>query len=898
MASDAVSANTVARSYSDTVINTVKNDTMLNANIYDINQYIENIKKKYISEDDLTLSMGIFGYLGDVNSNALQNAVSMAAEYSNEAIPIKAKFEKNVISHALSLGINKIYSEPSTMNAMLIFYENELILNTVNDTFRLDREVKIMVGDYEFHIPYDLIIKRILLPTGDYVYTGMYDTTQVNPIITRNSKDVDPYLKPTIKSEIDGQPVIMCLVELRQYEFSTIHKTIVTSNPLESKMMQFEFDNQLAGFDVDVKEYGNPVRKLKPVYNGLNTDGVNDFCNYTFIDSSTIRIMFDNASYLPTANTEVTVNLYTSQGSKGNIKYKDTIYFRVNSSNINYDRLNLLVVPTAEAQYGLDKKSISDLKKLIPKEALARGSVTNSTDINNYFNTIADEDNKIFFFKKMDNPLSRLYYAFLLMDTTTNIIPTNTIPVECIRRDFDNISDSNYILTAGNSIKYDGKTNASVVYNVSKDELKKISNESFLYMNPFMCIINKKPLYVSYYLNIMDVSKILEFTYVNQDSKVQFITNNMNWKRSYLTKRDTYVCDISILQNIQSNIGIIHRDDPYDPNKITGADLKVIAVFYSDDKYQVPYRWAEAKFVNYDESSYSFDYRFELNTDNKIDKNVRLKVNDVHEMKAAADKFEPGYMLNNMPMKIFVYCKNVFEYDAGRNKTEEYFADGFLNGYSLTNEYTVKYGIDFLYNYSDLIESVIKIKKQDNGQISYYIDRVPVIGYDYVNTEDKIQSFINELEKKRIHILDCLEVLEDSFGIDIKFFNTYGPSKIFYIENSVPINRVNLSLKFKIKLLTASDKYIIDYIKNDIRKYIEDKSKITDVHIPNIITYITQKYADSITYFEFLDFNGYGPGYQHIYRKDESIVGKIPEFLNINSTNTEDNKLDISIIIA
>lgn len=72
MASDAVSANTVARSYSDTVINTVKNDTMLNANIYDINQYIENIKKKYISEDDLTLSMGIFGYLGDVNSNTLQ----------------------------------------------------------------------------------------------------------------------------------------------------------------------------------------------------------------------------------------------------------------------------------------------------------------------------------------------------------------------------------------------------------------------------------------------------------------------------------------------------------------------------------------------------------------------------------------------------------------------------------------------------------------------------------------------------------------------------------------------------------------------------------------------------------------------------------------------------------
>ena len=127
-----------------------------------------------------------------------------------------------------------------------------------------------------------------------------------------------------------------------------------------------------------------------------------------------------------------------------------------------------MVIPTTDSQYGVDKKSIADLKKLIPKEALARGSVTNSTDINNYFNTIDDEDNKLFFFKKMDNPLARLYYAFVLMDSPTNIIPTNTISIEAIRRDFDNISNSNYILTAGNLIKYDGKSNATIAYQATK----------------------------------------------------------------------------------------------------------------------------------------------------------------------------------------------------------------------------------------------------------------------------------------------------------------------------------------------------------------------------------------------------------------------------------------------
>lgn len=897
MASDAVSVNRTLRSYSETILNTVENDTLLNANIYDVHQYISNIQKRYIPEDDITLSMGIFGYLNDVNSNALQNAVTMAAEYSNEAIPIKAKFEKNVISHALMLGIDKVFAEPAAMQVMFIFYEDELILNTISDTFRFDREVKVMIGDFEFHLPYDLIVKRIELPNGDYIYTAMYDTTMVNPIITRNSTDVDPYLKPTIRSKIDGRDVVMMLVELRQYEFTKFYKKIITSNPLESKMLQFEFDNQLAGFDIDVKEYGKPLKKLKPVYNGLNTDAVTNFCSYTYIDSSTIRVMFDSTSYLPTMNTDVTVNLYTCKGSNGNISYKDSIYFRVSSDNTNYDRLNLLVVPVADAQYGVDKKSIADLKKLIPKEALARGSVTNSTDINNYFNTIDDEDNKLFFFKKMDNPLSRLYYAFVLMDTDTNIIPTNTIPLESIRRDFDNISDSNYILTAGNIIQYDGNGSASILYNASNRDIEEARKTKFLYMNPFMCIINKKPLYVSYYMNIMDVDRYLEFSYVNQDSKVQFIANKIHWQRHYLSERNTYALDIAIMQNIQSDIGIVRRDDEYDPNKVTGADLKVLLVLYSDDKYEVPYRWVEGEFVSYDEETFVFDYRFKLNTDNRIDKNIKLKINNLHEPNNST-KDIPGFMGNNMNAKIFVFCKNIFNYDAGINRTDKIFTYEFLKDYSLTNEYTIKYGVDFLYNYSDLIDSFIKVKKQDNGQVSYIIDRLPVISYDYVSTEERIQNFINNIEKKRIHILDCLEVLEDSFGIDIKFFNTYGPSKLFYVDDKIPLNRVNLSMTFKVKFLSTNDKVLIENIKDDIRRYIEDKSQITDIHIPNIITYITQKYASNITYFEFLDFNGYGPGYQHIYRKDESIVGRIPEFLNINSIGTIDDALDINIIIA
>ena len=224
------------------------NPSKLNASVHDLNNYVENIKSRHIPEDDLTLSMGIYGYLGDINSNMLQNVITMAAEYSNEAIPIKAKFEKNIISHALALGIDKITAVPATLSTMIIFNEEELLLNMVNNVFTLDRESKIMVGDYEFHPEYDIKITRDILPDGEFIYTAMYDTSVLNPVVTDNTININPYLPPTVRQLIDNEQVVMVLVDLRQYEFTKIYKTILTSNPLENNMIQFEFPNKFAAF--------------------------------------------------------------------------------------------------------------------------------------------------------------------------------------------------------------------------------------------------------------------------------------------------------------------------------------------------------------------------------------------------------------------------------------------------------------------------------------------------------------------------------------------------------------------------------------------------------------------------------------------------------------------------
>ena len=121
-------------------------DILNNASIYDLNSFIEGIKSKYIEEDDLTLSMGIYGYLSDINSTMIQNSIIMASEFSNEAIPTRAKYNKNIIAHALNLGINNINAIPAEMDVCIVIPEANLALNLFNNKFTWDREIPIYMG--------------------------------------------------------------------------------------------------------------------------------------------------------------------------------------------------------------------------------------------------------------------------------------------------------------------------------------------------------------------------------------------------------------------------------------------------------------------------------------------------------------------------------------------------------------------------------------------------------------------------------------------------------------------------------------------------------------------------------------------------------------------------------
>ena len=70
---------------------------------------------------------------------------------------------------------------------------------------------------------------------------------------------------------------------------------------------------------------------------------------------------------------------------------------------------------------------------------------------------------------------------------------------------------------------------------------------------------------------------------------------------------------------------------------------------------------------------------------------------------------------------------------------------------------------------------------------------------------------------------------------------------------------------YALEAQTSADKYISTSIISDIKEYVEDINEINELHIPNIITLITNNYREQLVYFEFLDVNNYGASCQHLY---------------------------------
>ena len=1035
-------------------------DNLLSSDTYAIADAVNQVKKQYVDEDEQTLSMGIYGYIGALETAKMQMNVQMASELSNEVFPNRAKYDKNVITHAILYGIDDIYAVPASLTAIICVKQSDIEKYSINDKFVIDRHSSIFISDttedadaqqYEFHPYYDIILSKVTINNNETIYTARYDNS-----ITNNLSDIkNPYLNAPITMQYGGETYIGVQVKLCQVTLTTVEKKVITSNLIDNKTFIFEHEDQLADFIVEVVD-GDKVTDLIPIYEGGVVPTSGKFCYYTLLDDTRVRVKFERTSYTPTINSDIKVHMQTTKAYDGNFPYaKDAVFATLSSDEYGYKEIQSMVWIQTESANGLNAKSADELKTIIPKEALARGAITTEEDLNNFFNQLNSDDNKLLLAKKVDNQIEHTYYSHLLMkDDDSNIIPTNTIKLMARVCDMPVNGNGRFVIPAGAIIRYDANlqygtlihtdidednindfieddaynddseyTGPEVDTSGLSDELKAINNDAksnivalqstdvtsddaetkletgiedyaltteavdesnpptqdssgenydtivmangidggegtgsvamltsndsvvtsttykvvdnitevlpidddgvvdfiylvtdenpfeidqndhsiFYYTNPYTIVINAgSRQYAAYYLCVVDESKYMNYKYINKNSDIQFICNYIDWYRKFITDNNKYKLDITVSQNVQQDIGLYDEIKVTDENGIqqtvvTTQKVKVIAILY---KNGAAYRYTEGNFISFDKNTYSFHFQFVLETKNVIldtENNIRIENLGI----CGQDGFDYGYFAGNTAMNIYVLVQDGG--GAGRYDIDQYVPG--LKGYSVTNMFEVNEGIDFFVNYSGIMSSKLEIIDSNNTMDQQYmITSLPVVGYQYSLNEERMDYFVNQLNYKKAYIDNANNKIWNPFNIDFKFFNTYGPSKLFTLDNyQQTINRVNIQLNFRLKLSSSYDTNTVNLIKKYIKSdVIENLNGEDSLHIPNLITNVTNKFRESIVFFEFLGIDNYGPGVQHLYHSDEDYVDLVPEFINVNMIYNEDGSKtpDINIEVV
>lgn len=854
----------------------------LNSDIYDIEDTLLDIKKRYIEDEtESTLALGIFGYLTDIEAKKIQTSVVMAGQMGNEIFPARAKLTKNVISHAIYNNINGINAVPAEITANICLKLEDINLYIRDGKFTIDCTSPIFIEDYEFHFDYDVILQRSMNPSGEYSYSAHYDMSNIN----RVSTITEPYLMQPFTFVLDNIYYVAFQATLRQYTIEETSDKIISDSIIENKTFTFEFENQLSDFDVYVTSNGVTTRLTPYLYgSAVETD---KYCWYLYISDNTVRITFDAASYTPGLNADILIRAYTTLGSDGNFSYQNIdgddagLYIDIKSDKYGYDTMTCYMLPVSNSVNGSNKKSKAELQKLLPKMASSRGNITTEQDLINYFNLIDTEDQRIVLQKKVDNQLSRVWYSyFVLKDSINNIIPTNTIniKIDVNSEYFIHTEDNRYMLPAGTTFKLNKDAEYAEIVDVA-DVPELYSDEyfgdDFYYMTLHNIMIDEDPLYAAYYMTITNKNKFFTFNWVNESSIMQFVSTKCNFKRSLLTNQSEYKINFNMAQSIASDFGL-YVEDPT-THEITN-NMACVLVLYKDD---IPYRWDKGTLISYDKNNYVSNWSFTLTTDNGFDTYNNIRLLNLYVHGSATDR-NYGYFYPNTKAVLYTLAKFA-DGEYGRYDLDT-IAPGYED-YTVTNVYNINEGLNLYENYTNVMSTKITPIVDENSEGEYIITSIPMVGMHYVGNDASIVYLTNALNDKKAYIDNCLKLIENNTDIDFKFFNTYGPSKTYTIGDAAqtPIGNIDITIKFRLSIKSTTDIYTKDDVLSFIKKYIEDINDIGNLHIPNLITKISNEFADRINYIEYMSFNDFWLGVQHIIKKDTLYLDTVPEILNIRN---------------
>lgn len=580
-----------------------------------VNYWLKNVNPRYFNMENVnTYRAGTLGLITDLMATTVEDTAHAVMIARREFYPNTAQYLKSLYTHAASRFMDAPMAKPATANILLMIQQSDILKygTTEGDlhTFVLDDTFIAYVDDIPFMLDYPVKILSVKKENGKYAHTTHYDFYIDNSLST----DPERYL-PNKVINYKGVEYIIISATMRQINKTYISKLVSSNTIVNTVTMDFNYDGDLANFEVFYTENDNTPRVQ--LEKRMSDSGIskNPFCWYTLVDESTIRITFPaNVYFTPKLNSTISMEIATSLGEGGNFDtYESDIVSQNASTRYPYNaQVPVFGTVDGASSGGENVIGTEDFRMEVMRAYCTNHTYISTNDLQMYFDQLMiNTDDKFKFTPKRDDAFIRLYGAFILMkDEASNVIPTNTLDIVLDplqeAKDFDIYSDAvhRYIIKPGALFVYnhddldDGYSlvrlknihlsddladydddgghwyckKCGYVYTDSENTpFTEILNDNtnayvcpecgaaktdflqdrFLFTNPYLISISTDNFIAGYFLNSINAHHDLSYTAVNDNSIVQFIARHFNIKRNAIAGENFYRISVAISPSVE-----------------------------------------------------------------------------------------------------------------------------------------------------------------------------------------------------------------------------------------------------------------------------------------------------------------------------------------------------------
>ena len=853
---------------------------------------MEEVAPKYFPNEALdAYNIGLIGFSTDVTANAIEDMYNTVPMLMNEMFPNLSNMPETIYNNAALFQEEGLLATPAEMDTVLLVNVEDIKRYATNrgsgGEFMIDSDTIIDIEGQQFILDYDIRI-TVKPYKNDFIYTAAYDVTFNNGL----SDIRNPYIKSQ-KINYNKTVYLALFIKVRCASAAIYNTHLINNDKINVPGISFTYADQLCNFEVFYKEHEGAewVQLSKKILHSIPIKS--PFCYYRLKNENTVEISFTTRDryFKPKFNSEILVKYWTTNGDEGNFPlYKgEEIVVRPTGAKYEYnENIPFFTIPQSESRFGKSGITLDELKAKVVDNFSTVLSYTSEPDLQRYFNSFKYKYNQdVLFVKKRDDLFERLFSSFsLLKDKNGDFYKTNTLHLEMKEDDFDIKYDQSdrRIIKPGRVFKYRSDEDRRFVITDNEHSMTSLTgiDEEYAFTNPFLMSVSKAGV-VGYYLNSLDKRIPLDYSYINSDSLVQFICNNIFIKRNALLGEDEYELRLDM------SVTDIDMESPLVDEE--GRDTKRIKVkIMFQDKSGKEMCYLDAQLESFNKERMHYTFVAKLKTDDYLSISEKIRVTNVKQL-ATGEEYVAMLPMRDLVVNIHTF----FRYEGTRmlQMTHKYRHLNDLTYYTLTNSYTLGTQKINLAQPLNMLKSNSKYRKKIDEDHHYVdIKGVPLVrAYDLADY-DRFMYMLEMLDTQYQYMSEILDKKTNNYSVDMKFFNSYGRSVNFGVDDDLTdLDVVNCKIHFKLATyLVPNMEELIRDMKDFIKEYFENinNGSLDAIYISNLIQSLENEFSE-IKYLKFVRFNNYGTSVQNIENKcldlnsltKEQRLEYVPEFLNI-----------------